>query len=212
MPPALALIDVLPDFGSVAPLKASSGPWVDLEVPAPERRAPAPDRDVTTIVGTEVAAAEAALVERLTQEHAAALAEEQARHAEALQATQAALAEQAGRIIQDRFAEMERTVTSLASEATARILSVVLTRELQQRSVGELERIIRQALQDRETVRIRVSGAPVLWDALKAGLGDTASHVDFAEAPGLDISLSLDEKLFETRLAEWSDTLAELIP
>ncbi|EKF17143.1 hypothetical protein [Nitratireductor pacificus] len=212
MPPALALIDVLPDFGGVAPLKASSGPWVDLEEPMPERRAPAPDRDVTTIVSAEVAAAEAALAERLAQEHAANLAEEQARHAEALQATQTALAEQAGRIIHDRFAEMERTVTSLASEATARILSVVLTRELQQRSVGELERIIRQALQDRETVRIRVSGAPVLWDALKAGLGDTASHVDFAEAPGLDISLSLDEKLFETRLAEWSDTLAELIP
>ena len=212
MPPAIALIDVLPDFGSVAPLQSGSGPWADLGPAAPERRAPAPGHDLQTMVSTEVAAAEAALAERLSQEHALALAQEQARHAEALAAAQNELAEQAGQIIQQRFVEMEQQVTALTSEATARILSVVLTQDLQERSIGELERVICKALDDRETVRIRVSGAPALWEALKAGLGDKASHIDFAEAPGLDISLSLDEKLFETRLTEWSDTLAELIP
>lgn len=212
MPPALALIDALPDFGSVAPLAGNAGPWADFGATVPERRDPAPGHDLQTIVSAEVAAAEATLAEQLTQEHASAMAEEQARHAEALAAARSELAEQAGRIIEQRFDAMEQQVTALTSEAAARILSVVLTQDLQQRSVSELERIIRQALDDRETVRIRVSGAPALWEALKAGLGDKASHVDFAEAPGLDVSLSLDEKLFETRLAEWSDTLSELIP
>jgi hypothetical protein len=50
-----------------------------------------------------------------------------------------------------------------------------------------------------------------LCDALKAQLGERARQVDFTEASGLDLTAEIDESLFETRLAEWSEALAEVL-
>lgn len=213
MPAALALIDALPDFSSAAPARSGLAstlydPLRQAEDGSPPAWPEEPSRDT----GADIAAAEAAISERLALEHQAALAALEARHAQEMEAVRQTLAEEAGRTIDQRFTEMEDQVTALAAEATARMLSLVLTEDLQKRSVAELERVIRAALDDRETVRIRLSGAPLLWEALKTGLGDKASHVDFSEAPGLDVSLSIDERLFETRLTEWSETLSGLIP
>lgn len=213
MPPALALIDVLPDFSAPAPslpelpeddafsMLATAGPLPRNALPEVQSR-PVEQRQPVN---------ETAIVERLAREHEAAVAEIEARHAGELDAARKSLAEDAARLVQQRFEELERQVIGLTAETTARILGVVLTEDLQKKSIAELERIIREALDDRESVRIRLIGAPLLWEALKAGLGAKADHVDFSEGPGFDISLSIDEKLFETRLTEWSEALNGLI-
>ncbi|MEC9245359.1 MAG: hypothetical protein VYB05_11360 [Pseudomonadota bacterium] len=214
MPPALSLIDVLPDFGTPSPpaLPHDAAPsHFDALLEAGKPPAEEAVRPLQTQVDERIAAAEAALAERLTHEHAQALEQERQRHAEEMEALHRQLGEAAGQTINTRFAVLEDQLVALTAQATARILGSVLTDDLQKRSIVELERVIRSAIDDRETLRIRVSGSPVLWDSLKAGLGEEARHVDFAEAPGFDISISVDEELFETRLTEWSEALAGLI-
>ena len=39
-------------------------------------------------------------------------------------------------------------------------------------------------------------------------MGDHARHLEFVEADACDLTVSLDETLFETRLAEWSSALS----
>lgn len=210
-----ALLDALPDFGAAAASSAmghGEPSFTVLHHPAgPDASlSPAPDEGET--IAARIAAAQDAVAGRMRFEHEAALAAERERHAQELDMARQTAAEQMGERIGARFEELERSLATLTSQAVARMLGVVLTQDLQRRSIAELERIIRAALDERETVRIRLSGAPLLWEALRRGLGDKADHVDFAEAPGMNISLSVDERLYETRLAEWSDTLAELIP
>lgn len=213
MPPALALIDVLPDFSAPAPSLPElpeDDTFSTLATLLPHAPT-APPEVQTRPLEQRQEVNEAAIVERLTRDHEAAVAEIEARHAEELAAARRSLAEDAARLVQQRFDELEQQVIGLTAETTARILGVVLTEDLQKKSIAELERIIREALDDRESVRIRLIGAPLLWEALKTGLGTKADHVDFSEGPGFDISLSIDEKLFETRLTEWSDALNGLI-
>ncbi|SFQ70163.1 hypothetical protein [Nitratireductor indicus] len=213
MPPALALIDVLPDFSAPAPSLPElpeDDTFSTLATPLPHAPT-APPEVQTRPLEQRQEVNEAAIVERLTRDHETAVAEIEARHAEELAAARRSLAEDAARLVQQRFDELEQQVIGLTAETTARILGVVLTEDLQKKSIAELERIIREALDDRESVRIRLIGAPLLWEALKTGLGTKADHVDFSEGPGFDISLSIDEKLFETRLTEWSDALNGLI-
>ncbi|MFC5585283.1 hypothetical protein ACFPOD_09175 [Nitratireductor kimnyeongensis] len=214
MSPSLSLFDALPDFGTpippVSPPKAESKRFNSLS----ERLEP-PAKDAVPPLQTQldemITAAEAALAEKLAQEHAVALQQERERHAEELEALRNQLGDTVGQAINNRFAALEDDLVTLTSQATTRILGGVLTEDLQKRSIVELERVIRNAIDDRETLRIRVSGSPALWESLKAGLGEKARHVDFAEAPGFDLSISVDEELFETRLTEWSETLAGLI-
>ncbi|WP_292897020.1 hypothetical protein [Nitratireductor sp.] len=214
MSSGLSLFDVLPDFGTPAPpvssRRAESSHFDSLiERPEPPAREAVPP--LQTQVDEMIAAAEAALAEKLAHEHAVALQQERQRHAEELDALRNQMGEAVGQAIETRFAALENDLVALTSQATSRILSSVLTEDLQKRSIAELERVIRSAVDDRESLRIRASGSPALWESLKAGLGEKARHVDFAEAPGFDISISVDEELFETRLTEWSETLAGLI-
>ena len=214
MPPALSLFDVLPDFGTPAPpaspRRAESAHFDSLiERPEPPAKEAVPP--LQTQLDEMIAAAEAALAEKLAQEHAVALERERERHAHELEALRNQLGEAVGLAIETRFTALEDDLVALTSQATSRILGGVLMEDLQKRSIAELERVIRSAVGDRETLRIRASGSPALWDSLKAGLGEKARHVDFAEAPGFDLRISVDEELFESRLTEWSETLAGLI-
>ena len=59
--------------------------------------------------------------------------------------------------------------------------------------------------------RIGVRGPLSLFEPLKAALGSRAANLDFAEAPGFDLTVSIDETVFETRIAEWSASLSEVL-
>jgi hypothetical protein len=208
--PALALADALPDFGSARtppPMRraepafaAPEPPPVQVPVETDEER-----------IARAVARAEAELAERLAKEYEEKLESERTRHLGEMQAAIADLGEGAAKVFERRFAEMEQNVAALASAVTARILGVALTEDLQKRAVDELARILKEAMKDREALRVRVRGTAFLCDALKAQLGERARQVDFTEASGLDLTAEIDESLFETRLAEWSEALAEVL-
>lgn len=202
-----ALADFLVDFGrGPAPAAVET---VATDIIA-EPLVP-PPLDPETIVAAEVAVAEARLRSELQAATQAALAEQQQRHEAERDALAAELGAQAGQRIAAEIAAAEARFTALVSDATARILSAMLSDDLNRRSVDRLAEMIRGAVADRDAVRIRIAGPQSLFESLRAALGPHAEQCDFAEAPGFDLTVAIDDALFETRLTEWSATIGEVI-
>lgn len=198
----LAVADALPDFGVSMPrIRPAESKAADKD----------PEEKLRETVAEAVAKAEAALAERLALEHEAKLAAERAQHAEEMQEALARFGDEAGAAVKACFEALEQKVVSVTSGLAARILGAALSEDLQKQAVAEFERILRAVLKEDGAVRVHVRGNALLWSALKAQLGDLAARVDFTEAPGFDIAAEIDESLFETRLAEWSVVLSEVL-
>ncbi|WP_353644829.1 hypothetical protein [Mesorhizobium sp. WSM2239] len=210
---ALALFDVLTDFGkrpqrTGAPQPASAEPGASQ---APFSAPAAPPPDLSEIIATEVARAELALEQRLSLAHEAALEAERQAHAAEIETLMRRFGEEAGQAITTKIAEMEGRLGDLATSATARMLGGFLSEELARRSLDALARAVRAAIGDAEAVRIQVRGPQSLFETLQAALGDRAACFDYIEAPGLDLTVSIDGNLFETRLSEWSGAMQEIL-
>lgn len=206
---SIALADVLPDFGiDVAPALRRRESDDAEKQPGAE----AADYAAPTLAFSADAEPAAPTAEQLERQHEAALEQERAKHAEEVEALRARLGEQTGATVAKHFAEMEQRILDLTAASAARILSVTMTDELQKRSIESLTGILRDALGDREAVRVRVRGAPALFEELKKALGERAGHLEFTEDSGFDLTVTIDETVFETRLAEWSAVLAEALP
>jgi hypothetical protein len=106
---------------------------------------------------------------------------------------------------------MEGRLIALTGASTARILGSIVSDEIRKRSIEELARTIRQAASDDEAVRIRVKGPQTLFAALAANLDDWAVHLEHIESAETDITVDINETIFETRLAEWSASLMEAL-
>lgn len=202
-----ALFERLTDFAPHVPEE------VETEAPeAPEYPQAVPEPDIPAIVAAAVADAEDALTARLNDEHAAALEAEREGHAAEIAALGARIGAETGTAIAARIDEMEARVVHLATDAAARIIAGLVSNDIQKRSIEGLATSILAAIADREAVRVKVSGPQFMFDALAAAMGDRAENIDFAESMGFDLSVSIDDNLFETRLGEWSHALSETLP
>lgn len=199
---ALALFEALPDFGR------RNGAVQQPVTPAPPA---APQIDVDSIVRAEVALAEAALAARLNDDMEAALAAERETHAAEVERLQRQAGAMAAELISARLGGMEARLAELASAGAARILGSFLSDELQRRSIDSLAATVAAAVADRDVARIEVRGPQFLFEALGAALGDEAGRLRYVEAPGFDLLVSVDGDLFETRLAEWSTALSDIL-
>ncbi|TSE12216.1 hypothetical protein C1D09_010315, partial [Mesorhizobium intechi] len=116
-----------------------------------------------------------------------------------------------GNAVSLRIDAMEVRVTDLVSATVARIIGGIVSDDLQKRSLEALAGAVRGAVGDEEAVRIAVRGPLSLFETLKASLGPRIANLDFIEAPGFDLTVTIDEAVFETRIAEWSATLSEVL-
>ncbi|WP_394886685.1 hypothetical protein ACG873_18950 [Mesorhizobium sp. AaZ16] len=208
---ALALFDVLTDFGKRPNRAGAPSELPRSDAPSGFSAPAAPPPNLSEMVAEEVARAELALEQRLSLAHEAALEAERQAHAAEIEALMHRFGEEAGHTIVARVAEMEGRVSDLATSAAARILGGLLTDDLCKRSLDSLARSIRAAIGDAEAVRIQVRGPQSLFETLQQALGDRAGSFDFVEAPGLDLTVSIDGNLFETRLSEWSGAVQEIL-
>jgi hypothetical protein len=106
---------------------------------------------------------------------------------------------------------MEVRLAESTGMVASRILGAVVSEDLRDRAIARLAGLIREALRDGEAVRIRVHGNLPLFEALKQQLPGHAGQFDFMESPDFDLSVTIDESIYETRLAEWSAALAEIL-
>ena len=205
--PSAALFDLLPDFGaraqhSVHP-KATAEPDIRQDTPA--------QADIGALVAEAVALAEAELEERLSAAHQAELEAERQANADEAKAFLESLGDDVGKTVTLRIDIMEARVTDLVAATVARVIGGIVSDDLQKRSLAALTRSIHEAVGDSEAVRVGVRGPLSLFETLRTALGPRAANLDFVEAPGFDLTVTIDEAVFETRMAEWSATLSEAL-
>ena len=207
---ALAIADFLPDFAP-PPRPAPAAVILPMrnEPPAPAphpQPQPAPV-DVDAIVADAVAKAEADLGRRLEALYEERAAEDRASHEEEMAALRATLSVELAGKTAAALSSLELKAIEEATAVCARILSQIVDEDVRSRAVAALAGSVRGAVSDADTIRIRVSGPQSLFMPFAAAMGDHARHLEFTESESYDLTVSLDETLFETRLAEWSSAL-----
>ena len=209
--PSLALSDFLQDFGS-----RPGQPSGLARLPAAEAR-PVPMSPGFTAEEVERRVAEAVnrasdeVAANLTRIYEDTLEAERTQHAAELDALRGSLATGAGGMIAMRMDAFEADLVALTTAATARIVGAFLSDEMQKRSIDRLAAAIRDALGDREAVRVQVRGPLSLHEPLVTALGARGAALEFVETASVDISVAIDASLYETRLAEWSAAVAEVL-
>ncbi|MEO9340696.1 hypothetical protein ABFT80_25110 [Mesorhizobium sp. SB112] len=204
----LALFDALPDFGRPPSHRIEAA-----EVPVrPRLKVNTPAQpDIPGIVAAEVTRATAELEERLRGEHEAALLAEREAHAETLRQAEKTFADDAAALLTQRMVEMETHITDIVTSSAATLLTKFLSDDLQKRSIEMLAASIRTAFADGKAIGMRVQGPQSLYDALARAMPERAGSIDFTEADTLDLTVTIEGKLFETRLGEWSDAMSEFL-
>ena len=204
--PMLALADALRDFGP-PPKAPVERPPAPIEVPPPSP----PTIDIDSIVAAEVEKVETTVTQRLSAVYENTLQAERENHAAALKELRTELGKKAVDLIAARLAEVEARLMELTTGAVARMLAGMASDDLQRRSIDALARAIRNALDDTDAVRVRVTGPQSLFEALSAAVGPRAAGFDYREGAGIDLSVDIDGNLFETRLAEWTAVVGEVV-
>jgi hypothetical protein len=210
---AAALSDFLTDFGArQRPSQAAVSPIL-AAVPATViwQEPPPPPIDLEAEIAKAVAAAEADLSERMEAIYEARLAAERDAHAEALRDVTARLGAELGGKLEAAFAAAEHKTAEIATSAAARILAQVTSDAIANKAVADLAQAISGALGDVDAIRVRVRGPQSLFMPLSVAMGKHARHLDFIETSSPDLSVTIDETLFETRIAEWSRALDGVI-
>ncbi|CDX11434.1 conserved hypothetical protein [Mesorhizobium sp. ORS 3324] len=203
-----ALFDLLPDFGSRASKTSQAPAAPDIE--RTQDTAP-PQADIGALIAEAVADAEAALEARLAAAHQAALEAERQANDDAAKAFLESFGGDLGAAVTARIDAMQARVAEITAATVARIIGGIVSDDLQKRSLEALARTISAAIADSGAVRIGVRGPLSLFEPLKAALGLRAANLDFTEAPGFDLIVTIDETVFETRIAEWSASLSEVL-
>lgn len=205
--PSAALADFLTDF---APRPRGVALSLAPVAPVPEiPREPPPDIDA--IVAEAVSRAEAELSLRLEAEHASLLQAEREAHEAELNALRSAFGAEFGAKIAEAMSALELQTVHLATSATARMLGQIMSDDLRDRAVAELARCLHAAIGEAEAIRIRVRGPQSLFMPLTAAMGAHARHLEFVETQAPDLTVSIDDTLFETRLAEWTEALNGIV-
>lgn len=200
-----ALFHLLPDFGPRPQPRAASA-----SRPAQVAEPPRPV-DIDAVVAEAVARAEAAQQARLATEHQAELEAERTLHEQEAKAFLSTLGADMGATIAARMEVLESHVAGLLDDQVSRILGTVLAGDLQRRALATLTRMVRDGIGDAEAVRVRVTGPLSLYEPLREALGPRGQQLDFAEAAGFDLTVTIDDAVFETRMAEWSQALSEIL-
>lgn len=209
-----ALADFLEDFGSrdarapqLVPFAFPEAEAAD-DYPAIELPQPMPVADdLEERIREAVERAEADLTERLTAEYEAMLEAERERHAGEIDTLVREAGETLAGRISTEFVAAQETVTGLVTTVVSRILGPLLTEDIARRSVAALAEALQAALSDAEGVRVRITGSPALYEALCAAAGERVDLFDFTESASMDLSVRIDESLFETRISEWSTAM-----
>lgn len=201
---AVALADLLVDFGA-RQMRAADA------TPRPVAVSPA-QPSIGAVVAAEVARAEAALEERLAAAHAAELQAERERHRSEIAALQLRHGAEMGVAIASACEVLEQRFSESVTAPVTRILAHLMTEDLSRRSVAALRAVIAEAMRVGDTVRIVVNGPAPLCAGVAEALGERAASVEFRESDGLDLAVSVDGSLLETRIREWSAMLGEIAP
>lgn len=89
------------------------------------------------------------------------------------------------------------------SQEVGQILSHVVSHELVNQSVQQLQELIRAAFTDDEAAQIRIEGPQVLVDKMQDAFGEEFVKIDVNTNENTELSVEIDETLMVTKLNDW---------
>ncbi|OLP58174.1 hypothetical protein BJF93_05985 [Xaviernesmea oryzae] len=148
----------------------------------------------------------------LNERHAAVIAALEARHREELDAQRAALGAEAAERIASRFKELSTAIVEHLGNEAARALAPVLQDALARKAVSDLSRTLKRSLAEGEACRIVVTGPLILFEALRAELGDIAeASFRHVEAEDIDLSVDLGGPILVTRMSAFAKAVGKVL-
>lgn len=204
--PARAISDLLVDFGSEPRL-----PRPVLAAIPEQREDHATAANVEHRIAEAVRQSEAQWRQEQTERWAAREAEIEAEHASRMRRLEALWAASAAETMMEQFTKLEQAVVERTGAAVAQILSPLLSEPLGAKAINQLAVKLQAVLADGTAVRLRVSGPAALYHALLAQLGETIARLDFVESEDIDLTLTIDDALYVTRLKSWSAELERVL-
>ena len=113
-------------------------------------------------------------------------------------------------MIHARFHEMTQAISQTIAEQTLQVLLPVFEEEFCHRSITQLAELVRTALTEATVTTIVVRGPERLYIRLKPLLEMDGVQTRFIESTSPDISVEINDAVLVTRLASWTQALAEV--
>ena len=89
------------------------------------------------------------------------------------------------------------------SQEVGQILSHVVSNELMNQSVHQLQDLIREAFVDGQMAQVRIEGPQVLVDKIQDAFGDDFAKIDVNTRENTELSVEIDQTLMVTKLNDW---------
>ena len=89
------------------------------------------------------------------------------------------------------------------SQEVGQILSHVVSSELMNQSVHQLQDLIREAFVDGQMAQVRIEGPQVLVDKIQDAFGDDFAKIDVNTNENTELSVEIDQTLMVTKLNDW---------
>jgi hypothetical protein len=115
-------------------------------------------------------------------------------------------AEQGERLAELIASELEK-IEQRVSDCVSRILQPLLAEQIRSRAVDELARSLGAMLSKGEFAKITISGPQDLLSAMEARLDGSQAGLSFEVADGVELSVSADDTILETRIGSWGETI-----
>ena len=200
---APALFDVLKDFGTRP--QTAAGSFSPRSRPAGAEPATPPQPSAEEIVRAEVAKAEAALEERLAFAHAAELEVLRQEHATEIDGIAPRHRRDGRRDDRAPPREMEERIGDQAATASRPHPRLLPQRRIAETLDGEPCAVDpRRGRGARGCPHRGARTAVAVRSAAERRSATRPANFGYVEAPGFDLSVTIDGNLFETRLSEWS--------
>lgn len=120
---------------------------------------------------------------------------------------QAWAAEQGDRLAAQISAGLE-TVERRISDLVSETLKPILREQIRVRAVEELSRSLALMLSKGEYAKIAVSGPADLVDRMKTAIAPDHAGLSFAEAAGVEVTVSADDTILATQIEAWVGALS----
>jgi hypothetical protein len=132
-----------------------------------------------------------------------ALARQQAAFDQKLAAERQKWAAEQGVILGELLVTQLRDIEDRIAGQVSRVLKPVVADHVRGRAVDELARMLEGMLAKGDYAKVTVSGPEDLLAPVEARLSGLAAGVSFLPADGVDLVVSADETILETRIGSW---------
>jgi hypothetical protein len=111
-------------------------------------------------------------------------------------------------ILQDRLGTALRRIEDDLAECVARILRPFIIESLRRQMIGELVEHVGTLVASHDMMAIMIAGPPDLIAVLQEKLAGLPIAIAYNESDGVDVRVTAEKTMIETRLKAWIDLIA----